>query len=50
MTASLIDQAFKECKAEGRPCLLTYTVCGDPSKKTSLYSTFSDLIGADLLN
>ena len=36
MTASLIDQSFKNCKAEGRPALLTYTVCGDPSKKISL--------------
>jgi len=36
MTASLIDQAFKECKAEGRPALLTYTVAGDPTKKKSL--------------
>ena len=36
MTASLIDQAFKKCKAEGRPALLTYTVAGDPSKKKSL--------------
>ena len=36
MTASLINQAFKKCKAEGRPALLTYTVAGDPSKKISL--------------
>ena len=36
MTASLIDQAFKECEAEGRPALLTYTVAGDPTKKKSL--------------
>ena len=36
MTASLINQAFKKCKAEGRPALLTYTVAGDPTKKISL--------------
>ena len=36
MTSSLIDQAFKKCKAEGRPALLTYTVAGDPTKKKSL--------------
>ena len=36
MTASLISQAFKKCKAEGRPALLTYTVAGDPTKKKSL--------------
>ena len=36
MTASLITQAFKKCKAEGRPTLLTYTVAGDPTKKKSL--------------
>ena len=36
MTAFLINQAFKKCKAEGRPALLTYTVAGDPSKKKSL--------------
>ena len=36
MTSSLIDQAFKKCKSEGRPALLTYTVAGDPTKKKSL--------------
>ena len=36
MTASLISQAFKKCKKEGRPALLTYTVAGDPTKKISL--------------
>ncbi len=36
MTASLINQAFKKCKAERRPALLTYTVAGDPTKKKSL--------------
>ena len=36
MTAYLISQAFKKCKAERRPALLTYTVAGDPTKKKSL--------------
>ena len=36
MTASLISQAFKKCKAEERPALITYTVAGDPTKKKSL--------------
>ena len=36
MTASLISQAFKKCKEEGRPALLTYNVAGDPTKKISL--------------
>ena len=36
MTSALIDQAFKKCKAEGRPALITYTVAGDPTKKKSL--------------
>ena len=36
MTSSLISQAFKKCKEEGRPALLTYTVAGDPTKKISL--------------
>ena len=36
MTSSLISLAFKICKSEGRPALLTYTVAGDPNKKKSL--------------
>lgn len=36
MTANLISQAFKKCKAERRPALITYTVAGDPTKKKSL--------------
>ena len=36
MTAFLISQAFKKCKAEERPALITYTVAGDPTKKKSL--------------
>jgi len=32
---SNIDLAFKKCRQENRPALLTYTVSGDPSKKKS---------------
>ena len=35
MTSSLISFAFEKCKKEKRPALLTYTVCGDPTKKVS---------------
>ena len=35
MTSSLISFAFEKCKKERRPALLTYTVCGDPTKKVS---------------
>ncbi len=35
MRASNIDLAFKKCKQENRPALLTYTVSGDPNKKKS---------------
>ncbi len=36
MSLSPISLAFKRCKNEGRPALLTYTVAGDPNKKKSL--------------
>ena len=36
MGLSLISLAFKHCKNERRPALLTYTVAGDPNKKKSL--------------
>tara|TARA_Y100000590_G_scaffold200241_1_gene227517 strand:- start:868 stop:1671 length:804 start_codon:yes stop_codon:yes gene_type:complete len=32
---STISSAFKKCKQENRPALLTYTVSGDPNKKKS---------------
>jgi len=32
---SNISSAFKKCKQENRPALLTYTVSGDPNKKKS---------------
>tara|TARA_Y100001970_G_scaffold288268_1_gene415095 strand:- start:1905 stop:2036 length:132 start_codon:yes stop_codon:yes gene_type:complete len=33
MSISKIGQAFKICKNEKRPALLTYTVAGDNNKK-----------------
>ncbi len=33
---SLISKAFSAAKKENRPALLTYTVAGDNTKKTSL--------------
>jgi tryptophan synthase alpha chain len=36
MITSPINLAFKKCKKEKRPALLTYTVAGDNSKKKSL--------------
>jgi len=36
MTTSQISSAFKKCKKEKRPALLTYTVAGDNNKKKSL--------------
>ena len=35
MKPSNLGLAFKKCKEENRPALLTYTVAGDPSKKKS---------------
>ena len=35
MRTSSIRLAFKKCKQENRPALLTYTVSGDPNKKKS---------------
>ena len=31
-----IDLAFQKARSENRPCLISYTVCGDPNKKKSL--------------
>ena len=36
MTVSSISLAFKKCKKEKRPALLTYTVAGDNNKRKSL--------------
>ena len=35
MRLSNIASAFKKCRQEHRPALLTYTVSGDPNKKKS---------------
>ena len=35
MKPSNLALAFKKCKQEHRPALLTYTVSGDPNKKKS---------------
>ena len=35
MKPSNIALAFKKCRQEHRPALLTYTVSGDPNKKKS---------------
>ena len=35
MRTSNIELAFKKCKQENRPALLTYAVSGDPNKKKS---------------
>ena len=35
MRPSNIALAFKKCRQEHRPALLTYTVSGDPNKKKS---------------
>lgn len=44
-----ISKAFQQCKKEGRPALLTYTVAGDNTKKNSLniinsISEYADII------
>ena len=36
MTISQINLAFKKCKKEKRPALITFTVAGDNTKKNSL--------------
>ena len=35
MKNSLINKSFEKAKKENRPALLTYTVAGDTTKKTS---------------
>ena len=46
---SEIGLAFKKCKKENRPALLTYTVAGDNSKKKSLEILKSISHYADIL-
>ena len=49
MTKTTINQAFKSCKKEKRPALLTFTVAGDNSKKNSLKILNSIAKYADIL-
>ena len=49
MNLSPISLAFKKCRNEKRPALLTYTVAGDPNKKKSLEILKSMSENADLL-
>ena len=42
MTISPISLAFKNCKKEKRPALITFTVAGDNTKKNSLEIYFLD--------
>ena len=49
MSLSPISLAFKKCRNEKRPALLTYTVAGDNNKKKSLEILKSISENADLL-
>ncbi len=49
MTKSLINIAFKNCKKEKRPALVTFTVAGDNTKKNSLKILNSIAKYADIL-
>ena len=49
MSLSPISLAFKRCRSEGRPALLTYTVAGDNNKKKSLEILKSISENADIL-
>jgi len=49
MSSSIISLAFKRCRNEKRPALLTYTVAGDPNKKKSLKILKSISENADIL-
>ena len=49
MNKSQINLAFKKCKKEKRPALITYTVAGDNTKKKSLeilnsISKYADIV------
>ena len=46
---SKISLAFKKCRKENRPALLTYTVAGDNTKKKSLEILKSISEYADIL-
>ncbi len=49
MNKSLINLAFKNCKKEKRPALITFTVAGDNTKKNSLKILTSIAKHADIL-
>ena len=49
MNLSQISLAFKNCRKEKRPALLTYTVAGDPNKKKSLKILKSISENSDIL-
>ncbi len=49
MAKSLINLAFKDCKKEKRPALITFTVAGDNTKKNSLKILNSIAKHADIL-
>jgi len=49
MTISLISLAFKNCKKEKKPALITFTVSGDNTKKNSLKILNSIAKHADIL-
>jgi len=49
MSLSPISLAFRRCKKEKRPALLTYIVAGDPNKKKSLNILKSISENADIL-
>ena len=49
MTASQISLAFKNCKKEKKPALITFTVAGDNTKKNSLKILNSIAKHADIL-
>ena len=49
MTKSSIRLAFKDCKKEKRPALITFTVAGDNNKENSLKILNSIAKDADIL-
>ena len=49
MSISPINLAFKNCKKEKRPALITFTVAGDNTKKNSLKILDSIAKDADIL-
>ena len=49
MTISQISLAFKNCKKEKKPALITFTVAGDNTKKNSLKILNSIAKHADIL-